>query len=144
MCRGLCFIGLLLLFGIGPVAAESTRAVKYPNAFIARNIDNTNGLNSNMVLGISQERPGYIWIGTEKGLQRYDGLRFMNCFGPQARPQSLYVSDLFPDDAHGRLLFTQREGRLMQWDYLLHTSAPMAGASAAQKEVYTDEQQGHW
>ena len=43
-----------------------------------RHIDRTNGLLHNEVTAIAQDNKGFIWIGTVKGLQRYDGLRFKN------------------------------------------------------------------
>lgn len=35
-----------------------------------------NGLPSNYISGLLQDGKGFIWIGTEKGLVRYDGIRF--------------------------------------------------------------------
>jgi ligand-binding sensor domain-containing protein/two-component sensor histidine kinase len=36
----------------------------------------TNGLSSNFVNCVGQSDNGYIWVGTQNGLQRYDGYRF--------------------------------------------------------------------
>ena len=36
-----------------------------------------NGLASNEVGSVIQDREGYIWIGTQNGLQRYDGSQFI-------------------------------------------------------------------
>ena len=33
-------------------------------------------LSSNLITCICQDKTGYIWIGTEYGLNRYDGYRF--------------------------------------------------------------------
>jgi ligand-binding sensor domain-containing protein len=38
------------------------------------------GLSNNHVLGIIQDSSGYIWIGTNKGLNRFDGKFFLNFF----------------------------------------------------------------
>ena len=35
-------------------------------------------LSSNLITCINQDQTGYIWIGTEYGLNRYDGYRFTN------------------------------------------------------------------
>ena len=43
-----------------------------------RHIDQTNGLLHNTVVSITQDKRGFMWLQTEKGLQRYDGLRFIN------------------------------------------------------------------
>lgn len=38
--------------------------------------DNKNGLPSNSVYAVTQTRDGYLWIGTQNGLVRFDGVRF--------------------------------------------------------------------
>jgi ligand-binding sensor domain-containing protein len=43
-----------------------------------RQIGQADGLLSDHVFGITQDSRGYIWIGTQNGLQRYDGSRFVN------------------------------------------------------------------
>ncbi|MCK7557749.1 hypothetical protein MKQ70_23170 [Chitinophaga sedimenti] len=35
-----------------------------------------NGLSHNAVLAITQDRQGFLWLGTRYGLSRYDGQRF--------------------------------------------------------------------
>ena len=35
-----------------------------------------NGLSNNSVLAISQDKEGFLWFGTRKGLNRYDGTKF--------------------------------------------------------------------
>lgn len=87
-----------------------------------RNIDNNNGLNSNDVYALTQDRKGYIWIGTEKGLQRYDGIRFIDCFNTDAKPGSKKILGVFPDNANNRIFYDQPDRRLRQWDYLTNTS----------------------
>ncbi|RZM30371.1 MAG: hypothetical protein EOO88_01010 [Pedobacter sp.] len=37
----------------------------------------TNGLTTNFINTVVQTTDGYIWVGTQNGLQRYDGYRFM-------------------------------------------------------------------
>lgn len=37
----------------------------------------TNGLAGNFTIDITQDHKGFIWIGTDAGLQRYDGKRFL-------------------------------------------------------------------
>ena len=66
-----------------------------------RHLDRTTGLLHNEVTAITQDAKGYMWIGTVRGLQRYDGLRFKNynddrsspCF--QSEVQSLSAADNF-------------------------------------------------
>src|SRR4026209_1607720 len=57
-----------------------------------------NGLPQNTVHSIAQTRDGYIWIGTEEGLARFDGIRF-TVFDKQntAQLKSNYIRALFAD-----------------------------------------------
>ncbi|WP_459063645.1 histidine kinase [Flavitalea flava] len=97
----------------GPVLAQETIATPMPERYIFRMIDNTNGLISNEVYAITQDKKGYMWIGGSKGLQRYDGLRFLNC--PSGNP--LTVAYLYPDDEHDRVLFYKSDRNLYQWSF---------------------------
>ena len=47
------------------------------------------GLSSNVVNAIVQTRNGFLWIGTDTGLNRFDGRHFMPIYfrGPRATPQ---------------------------------------------------------
>jgi ligand-binding sensor domain-containing protein/signal transduction histidine kinase len=57
-----------------------------------------NGLPQNTVHAIAQTRDGYIWIGTEEGLARFDGVRF-TVFDKQNTPElkSNYIRTLLAD-----------------------------------------------
>lgn len=46
-------------------------------SFLFRYYNVENGLSSNRVNAIVQDSKGYIWIGTDKGLNRYDGRKFI-------------------------------------------------------------------
>lgn len=43
-----------------------------------------NGLSDNSVVCIQQDNRGYIWIGTDNGLNRFDGVRFQNYYSGTA------------------------------------------------------------
>jgi signal transduction histidine kinase/ligand-binding sensor domain-containing protein len=79
-------------------------------------IDNWNttnaGLPQTSVLTITQDRTGYIWVGTQDGLARFDGLRFdvfdrRNSDGTD--PLNVNASLC---DSHGRLWFGKPNGVL--------------------------------
>jgi ligand-binding sensor domain-containing protein len=123
--------GLILLLSFGLVRAQLTHAKAISSKYNFRNIDNSNGLNSNDVFALTQDRKGYIWIGTEKGLQRYDGLRFMDCFTDRGKIGSKSVYSLYPDDANGRILFDQPDRRLRHWDFLTNASVDATPESPA-------------
>jgi ligand-binding sensor domain-containing protein len=57
-------------------------------------------LSSNLITCICQDKSGYIWIGTEYGLNRYDGYRFTNYLHDANDPFSLVsnnITSLFID-----------------------------------------------
>jgi ligand-binding sensor domain-containing protein len=127
--------------------AQPTNAKEFPAKYNIRNIDNNNGLNSNDVYAITQDRKGYIWIGTEKGLQRYDGLRFKDCFNAASKIGTQKVYSLYPDDAQGRIWYGQPDRRLRQWSFLTNSSIeimPEALMPAGTGTQYRDWKNKTW
>ena len=62
-------------------------------------------LSSNQITQICQDKDGYIWIGTEFGLNKYDGYRFTNYLHEDGNSNSVssnVISQLF-SDANGTL-----------------------------------------
>jgi len=49
-----------------------------PDDFLIQTWDTASGLPHNTVRSIAQTPDGYLWIGTENGLARFDGVRFEN------------------------------------------------------------------
>lgn len=72
-----------------------------------------NGLPQNSVLAIAQTPDGYLWLGTEEGLARFDGVRFVS-FDKRNTPslQSDEVDALLVDH-HGTLWVGMRGGGLV-------------------------------
>lgn len=62
-------------------------------------------LSSNLITCICQDKTGYIWIGTEYGLNRYDGYRFTNYLYDANDPSSLLSNNITS-------LFIDKEGTL--------------------------------
>ena len=69
----------------------------------ARQLSMKNGLPSDMVGDILQDSRGFLWIGTNNGLSRYDGYALKNYtyepFNPDTLPCAT-VTEL-EEDAHG-------------------------------------------
>ena len=62
-------------------------------------------LSSNQITHICQDKDGYIWIGTEYGLNKYDGYRFTNYLHEEGNDKTVssnVISYLF-EDASGTL-----------------------------------------
>lgn len=67
-----CFLFTLLF--AGAVAAAGLGIV--PRDYLETSWDLKDGLPDNVVNVVLQTRDGYLWLGTEKGLVRFDGVRF--------------------------------------------------------------------
>ena len=68
-------------------------------------------LSSNQITHICQDKTGFIWVGTEYGLNKYDGYRFTNyLYDPQdsASLCSNVISSLFTDRQDNLWVGTQR------------------------------------
>ena len=70
--RLLKLLTILILFICFWPVSEATSIFKF------RNIDTENGLLSNAVRTIVKDSAGFMWIGTKKGLSRYDGIETIN------------------------------------------------------------------
>ncbi len=64
-----------------------------PHVF--HHLSTSNGLSNNRVKSIIKDSYGFLWIGTESGLNRYDGYRF------KLYNASNNVADIFYDDIQG-------------------------------------------
>jgi ligand-binding sensor domain-containing protein/two-component sensor histidine kinase len=72
------------------------------SSYAFRHITRENGLASNNVLAITQDHQGYIWIGTDNGLQKFDGYDFTNFRhipGDTTRLMFDYIDRLWEDSA---------------------------------------------
>lgn len=54
-----------------------------------------NGLVSNSVQAITQDKQGYIWMATTNGLQRYDGNAFLTFTSDENRPKSIPSNNIY-------------------------------------------------
>jgi ligand-binding sensor domain-containing protein/two-component sensor histidine kinase len=85
-----------------------------------RNLNTGNGLSHNKVNCILQDRRGFLWIGTDDGLNRYDGHRFQT-YRHNADSSSVsgnIVTDLL-EDKNGVLWISTADGGLTRYDYRL-------------------------
>jgi diguanylate cyclase (GGDEF)-like protein len=99
----------------------------------------TQGLGNLNVNCIAQDRSGYLWVGTENGLYRYDGRQFQQFGIPEGLfghvIQSLFSAPdgtLFVGTTTG-IYFRRQDGRFIQ----IHAPAPVSGFSQRIGTVFT-------
>jgi ligand-binding sensor domain-containing protein len=87
-------------------ASVSARAIKMPvvpgNDIIFKELSNVSGLSQTRVLQIVQDDQGFMWFGTQYGLDRYDGYEFRVFTPVPGRINGLsgaYIYSLFKDRA---------------------------------------------
>lgn len=88
-----------------PSAPSAARLTPPVSPYHVENWDIDNGLPQNTVTAICQSHDGYLWLGTQNGLARFDGVHFKT-FSPETAPgfPGNRISCLFEDSNH-RLWF---------------------------------------
>jgi diguanylate cyclase (GGDEF)-like protein len=94
--RAVC-LAALLAAGALPLAAASAGTAPFEGRFEFRTFSKEDGLEDLSVECVLQDRVGFIWVGTDDGLFRYDGSRFRK-FGhrdglPRLRIYQLHETD---------------------------------------------------
>jgi ligand-binding sensor domain-containing protein/signal transduction histidine kinase len=107
---------------IGPAELASPYAVDVWKA--------EEGLPQNSVQAILQTRDGYLWIGTQEGLVRFDGVRFtIHDVGNTASLRSNYIRALYEDRAGNLWIGTEGGGLSRYRDRTFTTYAIAEGLS---------------
>jgi ligand-binding sensor domain-containing protein/signal transduction histidine kinase len=86
-----------------------------PRDYLVDVWDTDRGLPSSLVTSLAQTPEGYLWVATQNGLLRFDGLRFV-AFDPDNTPQLPHarVEHLFVDAA-GTLWINTYDGSITSW-----------------------------
>ena len=105
-------LGWLVAAGLFPAGA---RAISDPEAlpFLIRSWQTDQGLPNNTVRAVTQTRDGYLWLGTDAGLVRFDGVSCRR-YGLTEGLGSLQVTVLL-EDAAGALWIGTEGGGVSRW-----------------------------
>jgi ligand-binding sensor domain-containing protein/signal transduction histidine kinase len=113
-----------------------------------RNWHMEEGLPDGEITAISQTPDGYLWIGTPKGLARFDGTRF-RVYQPKNTPEfkETSVANLLTDHA-GRLWIGTSDGAMLRWsagkfEYLSNPTALLPAARREQAALGW-RKEGNW
>ena len=97
-----------------------TNGINYANTSLRfTHYDNDDGLSQNSAYAIVKDKHGFIWIGTQDGLNRFDGYQFKQFKHDSSNPYSIsgsYILSLFIDES-GELWIGTFNGGLNHFDY---------------------------
>jgi ligand-binding sensor domain-containing protein len=130
--KGIFGLLLLLFFGQTILLAQ-----QWPERFKHFSIDD--GLTANNVTAIQEDAFGFIWVGTEEGLNRFDGSNFKHFFASD-QPGALagnYVMDLLHLGA-GKMLIALASDGLQVYDPANETFASIAHPLAENQLPYAN------
>ncbi|MCD4769457.1 MAG: SpoIIE family protein phosphatase [Bacteroidales bacterium] len=82
----------------------------YSQIFNFRNFNIEEGLPGRFVYTINQDQNGFIWLGTNSGLTKFDGFRFYNVDSPDSTSTGFAVSSL--DAGDGTVYFGMSDGNV--------------------------------
>lgn len=106
---------ILLLFLFHFAAVGATRDYAVSHVGVER------GLSNNHVVGIVQDKQGFIWIATDEGLNRFDGHNFKTFFkAEQPGPEGLTGNELnavLDDPSRPIIWIATQRGGLNGYDY---------------------------
>ncbi len=99
----LLWLGAGLASAAAPPLPPTWSSTAYPPRL--EHLSRSEGLSQGTVMAIHQDRQGFLWVGTEDGLNRYDGVRFKVYRHDPKRPDSLSSGSTtsIQEDALGRL-----------------------------------------
>ncbi len=80
-------------------------------SFIFNRLSRTDGLNTNSINCIWQDKKGFLWIGTENGIQRYDGRKFVSFHVEKKFSIPPFGIDQIMDAGNGKIWL--RQGNLL-------------------------------
>ncbi len=123
---------LFYLLLAGPFAwCQSTTPPATSPKYIFRHLDNHDGLLSNMIHSLGQDKRGYIWIGTDKGLQRYDGVRLLHFADTTAsNGQGPAIKNFFCDTTGQRIVYNLSSASSREWPFLNKQPGELLAAQA--------------
>lgn len=96
MIASLRSLPLLLLLALGNLSPAQEVPAPSASPFFVRSWQTDQGLPNNTVNAITQTHDGYLWLGTDEGLARFDGVR-CRVYGLPDGLSSLQISALLED-----------------------------------------------
>jgi ligand-binding sensor domain-containing protein len=134
LCKPVFVTLFYFLYACAAQAQVITRPVQAPQAkqYVFTHLNSFNGLASNIVSNVIQDKRGFVWLATYDGLQRYDGNKFLTFRNEQGNPKSIpnNVVNIIFEDKQGQLwlLANNKVGIFSNSDFTF-TEIPLEGNS---------------
>ena len=125
-----------------------------PEALRFEHFTSQDGLSQDTIFFIFQDRQGFLWLGTQDGLNRYDGYRFRIFRNDPADPESLSHNTVLcvQESPDGTLWFGTQGGGLNRYDprsgvftrYLHDPALPASLSNDTVTALYVDPSGRLW
>jgi len=103
----------------------------------SRHVSSADGLSSNIVHAIAQDKDGYMWFGTVNGLCRYDGYSFVTYRSLSPDPKKHIVASIasiIADNKHGLIWVTTPRNQVACFDTNTAQFADYTGRNDYEKQ----------
>ena len=151
VCALLCCVlsGLGALFGLGVAHAQATRWLTLADT-VFQHLTVDHGLPHGIVTALAEDGHGFLWVGTQGGLARWDGYRFHTWQPDPKDKHSLpdnYIQTLFRD-RQGRIWVGTNSAGLARYDDLhdrfIRISLGQNNSKLGVETITQDDKDGLW
>ena len=66
--------------------------------YIIKRLGIEQGLSNNYVVGITQDKQGFLWFATEEGLNKFDGTRFITYYKNDPSKKYNHIKKIYPKE----------------------------------------------
>ncbi len=136
------------LFAAGLVLSAIAHAGAIRREFHFQSIGVEHGLAQNTVSAFLQDSAGFIWVGTDSGLQKFDGYRFVDFTAPRGPDQVVPegpITALAEDSSRVLWIGTLGAGLVRhRLDTGQFEGVPLAGAGEGINSILFDPRHGLW
>lgn len=124
-------VGIVLLAIALPATAQALDPQRPLSQALLRIWQSQQGLPRAAIFALRQSHDGYLWLGTQAGLYRFDGMRFVEITGGPKRPlDKLWIHDLCEDRDGNLWVATDDAGLLCLREGLVTFVGPEQGLPA--------------
>ena len=116
--HALCAFALCAALGTLEIQAQAPGAMPGPRPMYFEHLTVRDGLSQSTVMSFLQDSQGYLWIGTESGLDRYDGYSIHEYRRERGNEHGLvndYIWSIV-EDSHRDLWLATWGGGIARWD----------------------------